>query len=66
MNAKFLQKRNFVMFIFIVGLLFQIMGTIRYIMRLPDDWLGIALYILTITAFFILIIIHIHNSKKMI
>jgi len=30
---------------------FQIIGLIRYLGRMPDDWLGIALYIVTIAAF---------------
>jgi len=29
----------------------QIMGLIRYLGRLPEDWVGISLYIATIVAF---------------
>jgi len=35
----------------VVACLFQIIGLIRYLSRLPDDWIGIALYIVTIVAF---------------
>ena len=31
--------------------IFQVIGLTRYIERLPDDWLGIGLYIITIIAF---------------
>jgi len=34
-----------------VACLFQIVGLIRYLNRLPDDWLGIGLYLVTIIAF---------------
>jgi len=30
---------------------FQVIGLIRYLGRLPDDWIGIALYFVTIAAF---------------
>jgi len=35
----------------VVACLFQIIGLVRYLSRLPDDWIGIALYIVTIVAF---------------
>jgi hypothetical protein len=34
-----------------IACLLQIIGLVRYIGRLPDDWIGIALYIVTIFAF---------------
>jgi hypothetical protein len=34
-----------------IASLFQIIGLVRYLGRLPDDWIGIALYIVTIVAF---------------
>ena len=35
----------------IVACILQIMGLIRYLIRLPEDWVGIVLYIATIIAF---------------
>ena len=37
-------------FMAIMGVL-QIVGLVRYLDRLPEDWIGIGLYILTIIAF---------------
>ena len=34
-----------------VACLLQIVGLVRYVGRLPDDWLGIALYAVSATAF---------------
>lgn len=34
----------------IAGVL-QLIGLLRYVDRLPDDWIGIALYVITILAF---------------
>jgi hypothetical protein len=34
-----------------VAMVLQTIGLIRYISRLPQDWLGIALYCITIVAF---------------
>jgi tellurite resistance protein TehA-like permease len=34
-----------------LAFVFQIIGLIRYIGRLPDDWVGIVLYSITIIAF---------------
>ncbi|MFN2134122.1 MAG: hypothetical protein ACK2VD_26615 [Anaerolineae bacterium] len=31
--------------------IFQIIGLVRYVGRLPDDWIGIGLYAVTIVAF---------------
>lgn len=31
----------------------QTVGLIRYIIRLPDDWIGITLYIVTLIAFIV-------------
>ena len=36
---------------FAIGFIFQLYGTIRYIGRLPDDYIGIAIYSAT-TVFF--------------
>jgi RsiW-degrading membrane proteinase PrsW (M82 family) len=35
----------------IVACVLQLIGLIRYIVRLPEDWVGIVLYIATIIAF---------------
>ena len=35
----------------VIACFLQIMGFIRYLARLPDDWIGSALYITTIAAF---------------
>lgn len=34
-----------------VAALCQTIGLVRYIKRLPDDWIGIALYAVTLMAF---------------
>ena len=34
-----------------VAAICQTIGLIRYINRLPDDWIGIALYTITLVAF---------------
>jgi hypothetical protein len=34
-----------------VACLLQVIGLIRYLSRLPDDWVGIGLYTATIVAF---------------
>jgi len=34
-----------------VACLLQVVGFVRYLGRLPDDWLGIGLYVVTIAAF---------------
>ena len=34
-----------------IGTIFQGIGLIRYIYRLPDDWIGIVLYSITLLAF---------------
>lgn len=36
-----------------IAALLQIFGLIRYLDRLPQDWVGIGLYIVTIVAFVI-------------
>jgi hypothetical protein len=35
---------------------FQAIGLIRYVRRLPGDWIGIALYAITLVAFILVII----------
>jgi hypothetical protein len=37
----------------VIAALLQIFGLIRYLDRLPQDWLGIGIYIVTIVAFVI-------------
>ena len=34
-----------------IAAIFQMIGLIRYINRLPGDWVGIALYVITLGAF---------------
>ena len=34
-----------------VAAICQIIGLVRYINRLPDDWIGITLYAITLVAF---------------
>lgn len=34
--------------------LFQVIGLIRYVGRLPEDWVGISLYVVSIAAFALL------------
>lgn len=47
-----------------VACLLQITGLIRYLRRLPDDRLGIALYIVTIVAFALVSIEHFGRWRK--
>lgn len=45
----------------------QTVGLIRYIIRLPDDWIGITLYIVTLIAFIVVSIgsfIQAHKKEK--
>lgn len=51
MNRK--NPRNFRVFGWLAALaaLLQTIGLIRYINQLPDDWIGIALYTITLLAF---------------
>jgi len=35
-----------------IAVILQTVGLIRYIDRLPEDWIGITLYIITLIAFF--------------
>jgi len=44
--------------------LLQIYALCRYIKRLPDDWVGIALYIVTIYAFAAISVGFIFQSRK--
>jgi uncharacterized membrane protein YhhN len=51
-----------------VACLLQITGLIRYLDRLPDDRLGISLYIITIVAFALVSIEHLarwHKERRM-
>lgn len=35
----------------VVACLFRVVGLIRYLDRVPGDWIGIGLYVVTIAAF---------------
>ncbi len=47
------RSRGFVIasVIAVVACVLQIIGLLRYIERLPNDWVGIGLYVVTIIAF---------------
>lgn len=47
-----------------VACLLQITGLVRYLHRLPDDRLGIALYVVTIVAFALVSIEHFARWRK--
>lgn len=47
-----------------VACILQITGLIRYVGRLPDDRLGIALYIITIVAFALVSVEHFSRWRK--
>jgi ABC-type transport system involved in cytochrome bd biosynthesis fused ATPase/permease subunit len=55
---------------FLVGLLsgvacvLQVTGLVRYLRRLPDDRLGISLYIITIVAFALVSVEHFARWRK--
>lgn len=66
MKTSLSQGKIFISLILVFGLLFQIVGIIRYINRLPDDWLGIGLYLATIVAFSMAISLHFIRSKNQI
>ncbi len=40
--------------LFSIGFVLQAYGTVRYVSRMPDDWVGIGLYILNTVLFGIL------------
>jgi hypothetical protein len=45
-------KRNWVFAVAaVVAAILQTIGLIRYIQRLPQDWVGICLYVITLLAF---------------
>lgn len=48
----------------VVACILQITGLIRYLGRLPDDRLGIALYMITIVAFALVSIEHFARWRK--
>lgn len=35
----------------VLACIFQVIGLVRYVSRLPDDWVGITLYAVSIAAF---------------
>lgn len=51
MNVQIQKGKNIILGIILFALLVQVFGTIRYIIRLPNDWLGIGLYLITIILF---------------
>jgi hypothetical protein len=53
MKVKTMKSRNMLIAAVCstVACLLQVIGLIRYLSRLPDDWVGIGLYIATIVAF---------------
>ena len=40
--------------LFTVGFALEVIGTVRYVRRLPDDWIGIVLYVTTTVLFAVL------------
>ena len=38
----------------LIGAVFLAIGLVRYLNRLPDDWVGITLYVINIVAFLII------------
>ena len=44
--------------------LLQIYALCRYVKRLPDDWVGFGLYIITIYAFAVISVGFFYQSKK--
>ena len=51
MDTQITKHKNFILSFIAIAILFQIIGSIRYIMRMPNDWLGIGLYFITIILF---------------
>jgi len=51
MNTKDLRRYRRVGWFAVVAAILQTIGLIRYIDRLPDDWVGITLYVVTLLAF---------------
>ena len=51
MTKKEIKRFQFFGWITTIAGFFQAVGLIRYINRLPDDWIGISLYAITLVAF---------------
>lgn len=41
----------------LLGALLQTMGLVRYALRLPEDWVGLSLYAISIVAFALLALV---------
>lgn len=64
MNELLSSGKNFLISVIVLTLIFQIVGTVRYIIRLPDDWLGIGLYLVTIILFSIVLTLLFIKTKN--
>ena len=51
MNNKISRRFRIFGWLAALAALLQMIGLIRYISRLPEDWIGIALYTITLIAF---------------
>jgi len=58
--------KNFLISVFGLALIFQIVSAVRYIIRLPNDWLGISLYLITIILFSIVLTLLFIKTKNQI
>jgi hypothetical protein len=54
---------NATVFMVIITLL-QVFGLVRYMDRLPQDWVGIGIYILTIVSFVIVALVFYSRGRK--
>ena len=64
MNTMIGSGKNFLISVIVLALIFQIVGAVRYIMRLPNDWLGISLYLITIILFSIVLTLLFIKTKN--
>ena len=64
MNTLTNSGKNYLISIIVIVLVFQIVGTVRYIMRLPNDWLGIGLYLITVILFTIVLTLLFTKTKN--
>jgi len=51
MSAKETRRFRLIGWSAVLAAILQTVGLIRYINRLPDDWVGITLYTITLIAF---------------
>jgi hypothetical protein len=62
---RWCHSRKFIVaWIFIIAIAIQIMGFLRYLERLPGDWLGIIFYIITIMLLTILVTLLLMQSNN--